>query len=293
MINTQLTAVIPISNYKFNADNLEAILRRASLFGIEVILVLDNQPKSALYALREITKLLKIDAKIVQVNFNNPGSARNSGKRLATRKWVAFWDCDDLPKIEEIIKLIEEAEISHASLAIGNFEIENVRSHSLVIQDLHLKSPQIVTGLNPGVWRMVFLRSALENIDFPDLSMGEDQVFFQRVINKEIDIIFRNYIVYRYRTGIKNQLTSSDNHKKDIIAAHELAVAEYNPYGVFRQIANTMLLRQELTILKYKRSPAKVKLLVAISLLKKTFFNPQIIVQLVIQKLRTSAIWSK
>lgn len=287
MIKSPLTVVIPISNFQIHAKNIESILESASKFGIEVILVLDNQPQQAFDQLLQIIKHLKIEGKVIREEFNNPGGSRNSGLQLASRKWIAFWDCDDFPLIEEAIKLIQDAESSNARVAVGNYEVEDLRTHNVVIQKMNLKSPQIDTGLNPGIWRMIFSKDALIGNEFPQLSMGEDQVFLQRVINHEPMVIFRNRVVYRYRTGVNSQLTDSPKRRRDLVPAHELALAEYNPHGEMRKMAETMLVRQELTMLKYPGISISEKILLAQSLLGKIGKQPEIMRALVLSKLHS------
>lgn len=284
-MKTPLAVVIPISKFEHNSENINAILKQSSKFQIEVILVLDNQKNLAFENLTWLITELNLEAKIVKVNSNNPGGARNLGKQLATRKWIAFWDCDDLPLISETIKLIEEAEKSQADIAVGNYEVEDIRTNRVVIQDLNLRSPQIGIGLNPGIWRMIFLKEFLADVEFPELSMGEDQVFLQRAINQECNFIVRNFVVYRYRTGIPSQLTRNIDRSKDIVPAHELAVAEFNPRGKLRKMTMTMLIRQELTILKKSECVPKIQTNLIISLLKKIFLSPEILLEVLIYKL--------
>lgn len=287
IMKTPLTAVIPISNYQIHAENIEFILESASKFGIEVILVLDNQPHQAFDRLFQIIKHLKIEGRVIQEEFDNPGGSRNCGLQFSTRKWIAFWDCDDFPLIEEVIKLIKDAESANARVAIGNYEVEDLRTHKIVIQKMNLKSPQVDIGLSPGIWRMIFSRDAIIGIQFPQLSMGEDQVFLQRVINYETKIIFRNRVVYRYRTGVNSQLTANPHRRRDIAPAHELAVAEYNPNGEMRIMAQTMLVRQALTILKYPGTTLSEKFLLGQSVLKNIGKQPAIIIALALSRFHT------
>lgn len=287
MMKSPLTVVIPISNYQIHADNINAILESVSIYGIEVILVLDGQPKEAFDNLHQIITALKIDGRVIQEQFNNPGATRNLGMKLVTRKWVAFWDCDDFPSIKETIKLMTDAESANAKIAIGNYEVEDLRTQRVVIQPMNLRSPQIGIGLNPGIWRMIFKNEVLTGIEFPQLSMGEDQVFLQRVINQETRIIFRNYVVYRYRTGVGSQLTGNTKRIREIVPAHALAVAEYNPHGELKAIALTMLIRQETTILKYPGSSLKEKILHSLSLLKKMTKNPKILIGMVLSSVQS------
>jgi len=283
-MKTPLTAVIPISNYNSHADNIKAILEIGSLHGVELILVMDNQPNEAFEALCHIATKLKIDGRVIQDNSGNPGGARNSGKRLATRHWITFWDCDDFPIIEEVIKLVKDAETAQADIAIGAFEIENLQNGILSRHDMNLKAPQVNVGLNPGMWRMIFRHDALQSVNFPNLSMAEDQVFIQRVINQNLKVIFRKYAVYRYRIGVKDQLTSDVNRKKDLAAANNLAMSEYDSRGNQRKMAITMLMRQKLTILKSSDISIRLRFSLISSLIKILFFNPEILVHLIIRK---------
>lgn len=284
MMKTPLSVVIPISNYQIHADNIKSILESASLFGVEVILVLDNQPKQAFENLRQIIKHLKIEGRVIQEEFNNPGGSRNSGMQLASRRWIAFWDCDDFPLIDETIKLIKDAESANAKIAIGCYEVEYIQTRKVVIQEMNLRHPQIGIGLNPGIWRMIFNKETITDIEFPQLSMGEDQVFLQRVINRESKIIFRKHVVYRYRIGVISQLTDSPERRRDIVPAHKLAVSEYNPHGEMRKMAQTMLVRQELTILRYPGMTLREKILLGQSLLKKIGQQPEVIIALLLSR---------
>lgn len=283
-MKTPLTAVIPISNYDAHTDNIKAILEMGNLHGVELILVMDNQPNQAFEALCHIATKLKIDGRVIQDNSGNPGGARNSGKRFATRHWITFWDCDDFPIIEEVIKLVKDAETAQADIAIGAFEIENLRNGILSRHDMNLKAPQVNVGLNPGMWRMIFRHDALQGVNFPNLSMAEDQIFIQRVINQNLKVIYRNYAVYRYRTGVNNQLTSDVKRKKDLTAANNLATNEYNPQGKHRKMALTMLMRQKLTILKTSDISIRLRFHLVSSLLRILFLNPEILIHLTIQK---------
>jgi glycosyltransferase involved in cell wall biosynthesis len=283
-MKTPLTAVIPISNYDAHAENIKAILEIGTLHGVELILVMDNQSNQAFEALCNIATKMNIDGRVIQDNSGNPGGARNSGKLLATRHWITFWDCDDYPILEEVTRLVMDAETTKAEVAIGAFEIENLRNGIFVRHVMNLKAPQVNVGLNPGIWRMIFRYDVLKGINFPNLSMAEDQVFIQRVINQNLKVIFRNYAVYRYRTGVNNQLTSDVKRKKDLTAANSLATNEYNPQGKQRKMAITMLMRQKLTILKTSDISIRLRFHLVRSLLRILFLNPEILIHLTIQK---------
>ena len=267
---SKLSAVVPISNYEQHKANIESILRSAAACNIEMILVLDSEPNNAYEELVHLTKNINNTQEVLKVYSGNPGSARNFGKKRATRDWVTFWDCDDYPIIDSILESIKKAELNEAEICVGAYLIEDTTTKIERRVSLDVKYLETQIGINPGVWRMAFKRSLIADIDFPELSMAEDQIFLQRVLNREPRISYFNVDTYRYRTGVLNQLTGNPRKRWDLTKAHELASREYNPKINSRDVTSTMLVRQELSILKYIDSSTKKRIKIFISLIKKT-----------------------
>jgi glycosyltransferase involved in cell wall biosynthesis len=268
---SKLSAVIPIANYELHKANIESILTSAASHDVEMILVLDSEPKKAYEDLVRLTKNLDNRHEVLTVSSGNPGSARNYGKRQATRDWVTFWDCDDHPIIDSILESIEEAEVINADICIGGYLVGDASTSSIKRVNLKKKNFETQIGINPGLWRMSFKRALITDVDFPELSMAEDQVFIQRVLNRNPKISYFYGDTYIYRVGIANQLTANPEKRLDLKRAHELSSREYNPRIKSRKITSTMLVRQELSILKYLNYSMKGRIKLIFSLIKKTF----------------------
>jgi hypothetical protein len=62
---------------------------------------------------------------------------------------------------------------------------------------------------NLGLWRMIFRREFLSEIEFPELQMAEDQVFFGKVLTNSPKIQFVKNALYTYVQGHQGQITRS------------------------------------------------------------------------------------
>lgn len=268
--HSKLSAVVPIFNYEQHKDNIESILISAAANKVEMILVLDSESKKAYEDLILQTKKLNNQHRVLTVNCGNPGSTRNYGIKWATRDWATFWDCDDYPIAESILESIEEAELNHSDLCIGGYLVEDTSTKSITRVGLEGKSLETQIGINPGLWRMTFKREFIAGINFPELSMAEDQVYIQRVLNKNPKITYFHGDTYNYRVGVTNQLTANPKKRLDLMRAHELSSREYDSRIKSRKITSSMLVRQELSILKYLKNSKVERVQIIISLTKKS-----------------------
>lgn len=77
---------------------------------------------------------------------------------------------------------------------------------------------------NPAIWRMVFLTDLARQSSFPNLRMGEDQVFLSKLKMNGRRIYFSNKVSYLYRIENPGQLTSNKLNIKDLVSAFNLNV---------------------------------------------------------------------
>lgn len=210
-----VTAIIPfheprkfLSNFGIWRDKLEKVEDR-----FQLVLVWDrknnvdfdvNELKAAF---SEITNL-----NFVEGNFGGPGLARNAGLREALGEWVVFWDSDDVPEPEKTLECISVSKEERVDFIVTQFEvirgdIPNGSSVSEEVQERKLNGSWYAQGL--GIWRIIFKRKAIGSIQFPDIRMGEDLIFFIRVFRFECKYIFLNKTTYYYRIDSEGQLTGN------------------------------------------------------------------------------------
>ena len=159
---------------------------------------------------------------LIQGQFGNPGSARNAGLKICTGNWVTFWDCDDEPKVDDFLLLVESIEQANADIGFGRFKIFNENS-KLVTEapgwSSAIEENLEIVAQNPGIWRAVFSRDLLKGIAFEPLRMAEDQIFISEAIVKASKVTFFDNHIYTYFTGSDYHLTKSTSALQDLLPA--------------------------------------------------------------------------
>ena len=251
-----LTAVIPAKNLSINFDNLLKVLEQQNSDQVNLVLVIDEPEAEAM----RVKSTLESDSRfrkvtVVYGEYNSPGTARNVGLSEVKTKWVTFWDSDDLPIISEVINTVDIANKSRSEIAITGYAVESISSgirHFSKPFSEKKKTNMRVISLNPAIWRMSFLTDLARQSSFPNLRMGEDQVFLSKLKMNDRRIYFSNKVSYVYRTENPGQLTSNKLNIKDLAGAFNL-----NAVNLKENMKDTncifevqLLAREFLTLLK-------------------------------------------
>jgi glycosyltransferase involved in cell wall biosynthesis len=256
----KLSAIVPVNNYFQHRSNIEKIIHDCVSLEIELILVLDRQSSEASEDLRALFKKSDGYGLVIACDSGNPGGARNAGLICATAEWITFWDCDDEPRVSKIFEMILSSSEAKNQVLVGSFQIKSLEGETSTIRILDLNNWDIDLGLNPGIWRFVFRKDLIEDTRFPDARMGEDQIFLQRVISKEPDVLISHIVTYVYRTNVPNQLTSELVSLKDLVGINIIATQEFKPRTKYSRISKTMIIRQLLTLSKSESMEPLVRL---------------------------------
>ena len=226
MNSIELSLIVPVHNLHGRYQNLNTWIRQPLPSNLEIIFVIDEQNDSA--KTEFTTEVLnEVPRKFVVVadDFRGPGTARNKGISLATGKYLAFIDSDDIPDITEYFALIKKMEVSDADLGIGSFVSVDFKTGILqpyMFAEDDTKQSLKLLSRNPGLWRMIFKRIKIEQHEFPALRMGEDQVFIVRALQSVEKIEFTSNFLYKYFVNQDNQLTNDKSSMDDITFSIEI-----------------------------------------------------------------------
>ena len=191
--NTSITlsAIIPVGGFPNGDSVLKSWVLKELPRGLEVILVLDSDDESVKSAIHEIVaKDSKENFSVLISKHRNPGSTREIGLEAATGEWICFWDADDLPEVENVFRNVHDIENREADILIGDYRNIDFTTKMETNPLRGRTDPLMDVYLDPGLWRCAFKRRVVQNISFPDLKMGEDQVFLFRAINASKNIKF-------------------------------------------------------------------------------------------------------
>lgn len=207
-----LSAIVPVTRMSGRLDKLERWLTQAEGLPIEIIIIHDIQDENTSLELRRVIGRHKnLEIIFREGQFGSPGAARNAGLILDLKKWVVFWDSDDLPRVRQVMEVIEEARPTDEVL-IGNYSI-NTAGKS--INKYHSNNLDVV-ALNPGLWRMVFRSELMRHMRFEPIKMGEDQIFLVKLNLQDRKVHFAEDIFYNYYVGHPAQLTSNAIERKNL-----------------------------------------------------------------------------
>jgi glycosyltransferase involved in cell wall biosynthesis len=227
------------------AENIEIILVLDSITKGEKIRVVDGLPRNS--------TLLRI----IEGEFGSAAIARNHALKIATGKWITFWDADDRPNIQNVLELIRLAD--NQVVLKGAFQIRSTSSQApkieLSVQKMDT-GDAISNARNPGLWRWIFQQDVIRDIEFPKIELGEDQLFLVRALSRVNSYLDSSLQVYEYNDTNQSSVSKvrysvSNFHKTWNFALREFSITTKFPSRIhllvfillqFRSAARAFLL---------------------------------------------------
>ena len=214
-----LTAIVPVHQMEGELGLLESWICDVIQLPIEIRLVFDESNDRTLEELNLILRRVN-NKKILlyQGRFGSPGSARNAALSEIKTKWVTFWDSDDLPLVNQVLKVCKET-APNVEIIICNYSSRNYKKNHREITGASSNSrkPSIFSIIkSPGIWRWVFRADLIANTSFTSFRVGEDQCLLASVLSKSPKIERRAESVYIYSTNRMGSITNSRYPTKDL-----------------------------------------------------------------------------
>jgi hypothetical protein len=263
-----LCVIVPIHQMDGQLEHLEQWLNRDTLEKLKVVLVNDIKPGQASPNLEIlISKLNHRNFTYEKGDYSSPGLTRNRGLNCISDHlgWISFWDADDVPNIEEFLRMISSAEEKGKIYALGDFEVRDFADNELI--KIHEMTNEGISqfGRNVGLWRWAFRSEGIKNVEFQRFRMGEDQDFLFDIDPLTCDVYRHNKVVYSYFKGRKEQLTSRPQQVREIVDSYNYILNKLwkDPSNVSK-FRLKILQGQLLTNLRHSKWPTKIKVLISI-----------------------------
>jgi hypothetical protein len=225
-----VSAIIPIKGIERIRPFLLQTLEKCESLSIRVMLAFDVDRNNDEYInfRHEIEKQFKNPPLIFVSEFNSPGLARNSPLKEVKTEWVTFWDSDDLPDPISVISLIDETILRNKQIGAGMFTIarSNSSQQTIFSQTSWSRNPLLDLSVNPGIWRFVFNTKRVRDTLFPEILMGEDQIFLAKLNINPSEVNFSEIFTYKYLKHPTGQLTTSRSSVNEIVSASKILNSE-------------------------------------------------------------------
>ena len=235
---------------------IESWLKEVPDSDVEVIFVVDNCQDKTMINLKNIKIENRYEfIKLHEGIFGGPGGARNEGIRSSEGKWITFWDSDDLPDVKNFMNMLRNAEKRNKAIALGSWIACSVNSNDASkFNTGKIHNPGFVdTILNPGIWRWAFQKKEISNCWFPEIFMGEDQVFLANLNIKWHKVFKYSEVVYSYLKGYSGQLTLN----KTAITDREKMNLHFKKFSVIkkkRSFFSSCIVLKTITVQKLKKA---------------------------------------
>lgn len=251
LLKPTLSVVIPSNHLDADVSILSHWILNSDLTDCQIVIVVDEETRNfgkQVDELRAISNSNQME--IIRGEFGSPGSARNAGLLRVHGQWVAFWDSDDIPNPAATLRMVAQAELVGADLAIGAFstnqdgiiEVKKMpRSTSKPSLILHLSS-------NPGIWRFCMRTDLVGSQQFNTSLMGEDQIFLSqlKLIGKTVLLSSEN--IYTYTLANERSLTQSRKAVSTLGASLDIMIKLINSKKT-NQLAPAFLLKMYISLL--------------------------------------------
>lgn len=268
-----LTAIVPIRPSLDDLRNVFGWLEKEQTAHIHFVLILDRPTSTMLKVWAEFYADFKVRADAPQVDvidgdFGGPGPARNAGLAHIDTQYVAFWDSDDHPNIPQIMKYLMSIKLQQPKLVVGSFEVIRQGGEKQTIHTYDL----LQLARNPGLWRCLIPFESLGEIKFPNIVLGEDQVFLARIMAGCPPVEYSEIIFYSYMYGNSGQLTANKDFS-DLVKAESLVtrIDVDNTNRNERDFIYNLSTKQLLTVLL--RGQLRMKFISATRMVRKFVFN--------------------
>ena len=258
----KLSIICPVSDMAGRLDLVQQWLSRVDFKSTQVIIVHDKRDEKTGVELRSIISRIDSPGLTLQEGiFGTAAGARNSALANCEGEWICFWDSDDQPNYELLIKNLD----SSYDVVIGEFSIEIPTG--LITRVKHgSNDEQSLTrvSFNPGLWRMAFQSKVIKHLSFPEIVMGEDQCFLAQLNWNSLRTKYSGAVFYTYFSGWHTQTTGQGKSRLPLVLSLRFLQELLEKKTGKEEFIRNMASRQFLTLLKSRGF--KVKILAIIEL---------------------------
>ncbi|MBR5503671.1 MAG: glycosyltransferase family 2 protein [Methanobrevibacter sp.] len=276
----EISVIIPVYNVeKYLRECLDSAVNQ-TFKDMEIICINDGSTDNSLNILEEYQSL---DDRIIIFNQDNqgPGAARNLGIKKSKGKYVYFLDSDDyleLNALEDLYAICEEKSLDFVLFKLLNFKDDTGKTFQTKYYNMAFLKDKVgdnvfsYKDLYECVFHLVvsppaklYRRDLIEDIDYPEGIIFEDNVFFIKTLLKAKRIYFHDKFLYNRRRRDDSLTSSGSDDYYDIIPSMNYL------FEICRELDDFELLKRGLYYKKFRE--LYIRLSKVNEIHKEEFFN--------------------
>ena len=205
MKTSLISIIIPVYNAeKYLCRCLNSIINQ-TYQNLEIILVDDGSIDGS----GEICDSFAVrDSRIKVIHIPNGGAslARKKGLDLSKGKYVTFVDSDDWVSpyyVSTLFHMIDEYEVNISACGVKRVKPEDNKDEDLGSVNTQLLSfeklmPRFFKYEFWGFWGKIYIKSCLDNLNFPKATLSEDYYVMTQLFNRERQMAITDAPLYYY-----------------------------------------------------------------------------------------------
>lgn len=232
------------------AQTIENMLQQ-TLAPHEVIVVDDGSTDQSVDVIQKFGNHVTL----IQQSNQGPGSARNTGLKIATGEFIQFMDSDDLlskNKLEVQAKaLLRDNDIAYGPWVKAYFDTQTIRISDVVLQQKQLPEDRTFVEWFLSGWSVVFQQCLfrhefLKKVGFyrTDMWTCDDSELFLRILLASPKIVYSSDCLMLYRLDDYGKVTGSgftslcrveDWAKFLLIASEKCSLEDWTKTAIYQQ----------------------------------------------------------
>lgn len=253
-----LTAIVPVSAMSGKLQNFQSWTTNIPQ-NIKIVVVHDRRDDATGEELKSIIAG-KSNIQYIEGIYGTAGLARNAGLATSDSKWTTFWDSDDLPEPNHVLKVIK-SQVREFDMIVTSFKVMSAISKKEIrisqCPVINEKQQLRYLANDPGLWRIIFKTDVISKIKFTNLKIAEDVQFLMMALNASNRINFTRDITYNYFRDVSGQLTSDARHIAEVKEFLVFADRKYQTSDIERNFIVPIVIKQGLSLIKYEKKKIK------------------------------------
>lgn len=251
-----VSVIVPVyNNEAYLKEGLDSLLAQ-TMQDIEIICVDDGSTDHSYHILKEYAKN-DSRIKVIKQKNRGAGAARNTGFLAATGEYVYFFDSDDLCDEHLFEKTLAVAQREDADIVCFNFDRFDAEGNRAVRKGYHAEwlpptvtvfnylicPDRILSVINPTPWNKLIRRTFIEenNLKYEEITSTNDITFASVCAAKAERIAVHNDVLYHYRVGHENTISSGKaKNLNNIVVAVESVVRQVKELPYYETIKNSL-----------------------------------------------------